>query len=294
MLRDVFLAQPEEPGGIVVEDVALLLLAQERRLLDGLDGDVNGPGPDHLVGSPHDPLPEASLDKPLEMTVELRAGVQPVVAGDVDVQVGMGEQHRDHLVHQRRAVVHGIHPQPLVSDEDVLQQKRAPQPHAISRGPQDVDAAGRTLSHVYPDRDVQLLGQREIGFVCLVVHPEALVLRSDLGEDRDLALGDQATQLVRRAVLAAEGESRDDSVGGGRSPYADLIWRARGDGPDVVPLEPGQRLLHESLVARRSRQPEWTRRDAIERDRLPGVDAWILDVPRVSAVRHCDAEVAQR
>ena len=59
--------------------------------------------------------------------------------------------------------------------------------------------------------------ERGIGAVCLVVHPKALVLRSDLDEDRDLALSDQATSSSGVAVLVDEGEGRDDSkVGGGR------------------------------------------------------------------------------
>jgi hypothetical protein len=42
MLFDFFLAEPEKACGIVVKDVTLLLRAQERRIFDGLDSDLDG------------------------------------------------------------------------------------------------------------------------------------------------------------------------------------------------------------------------------------------------------------
>ena len=43
--RDLLLAEPEEPGRVVVEDVPLLLLGQERGLLDYGHGPLDHPRP---------------------------------------------------------------------------------------------------------------------------------------------------------------------------------------------------------------------------------------------------------
>src|SRR5688572_25675635 len=56
MPGDLGLAQPEKPGRVVVEDVALLLRTEERCLVDGAYRGIDETGPHHLVGAEHDPV----------------------------------------------------------------------------------------------------------------------------------------------------------------------------------------------------------------------------------------------
>jgi len=54
MPRDVFLAETQEPRGVAVENVPLLLFRQEGRLVDNGDRALDRSGPDHLIRSEHD------------------------------------------------------------------------------------------------------------------------------------------------------------------------------------------------------------------------------------------------
>jgi phospholipase C len=70
MLRDFLFAEPEKASSVIVENVTLLLRAQERRIFDGLNGHFNGTRPYHLVRTPHNPFLESRVNEPLELAVE--------------------------------------------------------------------------------------------------------------------------------------------------------------------------------------------------------------------------------
>ncbi len=64
MPLDFLLAEVKKAGRVVVEDFALLFGVQERCLLDRLDGYLDGSGPSHLIGTPHDSILEpASINR---------------------------------------------------------------------------------------------------------------------------------------------------------------------------------------------------------------------------------------
>src|SRR5690242_10559083 len=63
--RDLRGAQPQEPRGVVIENVPLLRGAQERRLVNGLHGSGDQPWPDHLVRSEHHAIAISRIDNSL-------------------------------------------------------------------------------------------------------------------------------------------------------------------------------------------------------------------------------------
>lgn len=69
---DLFLAQAQEAGGIVVENVALLYGREERRLFDRLSRRFDNAWPDHLVRAEHDAIAIASLEELLQPAIERR------------------------------------------------------------------------------------------------------------------------------------------------------------------------------------------------------------------------------
>ena len=71
---NLFVAQPQESRGVVVEDVALLRLASGRRIFDRLDRGLDDARPDHLVGAEHDPVAIAGFDELLRKAIEGRRG----------------------------------------------------------------------------------------------------------------------------------------------------------------------------------------------------------------------------
>src|SRR5687768_12126250 len=87
MPRDIFLAEPEEPGGVIVEDVSLLLFRQEWRLVDNSDRAVDGSRPDHLVRSEHDAVGEPGVDDRLQ--VAIKRGARLRIDDDPDVDVNL-------------------------------------------------------------------------------------------------------------------------------------------------------------------------------------------------------------
>jgi hypothetical protein len=72
-----WLAQTEKASGVVVEDVALLLLAQKRCL--------DQSRPDHLVRPEHDSLSKAGVDELLELTVKVLSRVCPLDPASLDI-----------------------------------------------------------------------------------------------------------------------------------------------------------------------------------------------------------------
>jgi hypothetical protein len=78
MLRDLLLAEAEKASGVVVEDVALLLVAQERRFLDNRDCRFDDAGPIHLVRTEHHPLAESGVDELPDLLIEIGSRVEPL------------------------------------------------------------------------------------------------------------------------------------------------------------------------------------------------------------------------
>ena len=71
----------------------------------------------------------------------------------------------------------------------------------------------RAFAQVEGDRDVEFLGQREVGFVAQIVGAMAAVLEEDLAKHRQLPGRMQAPQLGDRLVLGlAEGHARQDDL----------------------------------------------------------------------------------
>ncbi len=173
---DLVLAQTQKACGVVVQDVAFLLRIEEWCGLDRVDRDVDCPRPYQLVRSPHDAFDEACVEEAFELSVEVRTGLCPVVAGDVDVDLGVSEQDRDHLVDQMGAVVHHIQPQSRVPDQHFFQLQGAGQLRSIA-GRGLVGAARRSLPEMDTDRDVQFFGEREVRLPSFVVQGYSAVLR---------------------------------------------------------------------------------------------------------------------
>ena len=91
MPLDLLLAEAEKASRVVVEDIALLFGAQEGRLLDRLDGYLDGSRPGHLVGAPHDSLFEPGIDQPLELGIEMLPRKVPIIARDIHIQLRVGK-----------------------------------------------------------------------------------------------------------------------------------------------------------------------------------------------------------
>lgn len=88
MPRDLFLAETQEPRRVVVEDVALLLFREERRLVDNGDGALDCSRPDHLIRSEHDAVREPRVNDRLQIAVKRPARL--VVDDDPDIDVYLG------------------------------------------------------------------------------------------------------------------------------------------------------------------------------------------------------------
>src|SRR5687767_6200191 len=85
MPRDVFLTETQEPRGVVVEDVALLLFGQQGRLVDNGDRALDRSRPDHLIRSEHDAVGEPGVDDRLQVAIKRRPRLRIDDDPDVDV-----------------------------------------------------------------------------------------------------------------------------------------------------------------------------------------------------------------
>ena len=65
MARDFFFARAQKAGGVVVENVALLLRGQKRRVFDAFDRRFDQARPDHLIRAEHHALAVAAVDDAL-------------------------------------------------------------------------------------------------------------------------------------------------------------------------------------------------------------------------------------
>jgi hypothetical protein len=83
MLGDLFRREPQEAGGIVVQNIAFLFRSEERGRFDCLDTLLDRCRAIHLVRPEHDATAKPGLDDPLEVTVEFLA--RQGVADDADV-----------------------------------------------------------------------------------------------------------------------------------------------------------------------------------------------------------------
>src|SRR5678810_760451 len=95
------------------------------------------------------------------MAVEFLSRKSPVVAGNVHVQLRVGVEHRHHLVYQGRSIVHYVDAKAGMTNQHFLEEKWTRQTRAVLWGA-EVCSAGRALTHVDADRNVQLFGQSEI------------------------------------------------------------------------------------------------------------------------------------
>ena len=82
----------QKASSIVVKNVALLLVAEVGIVLNDVDGDGEGFGPDHLVGAEHDAVLKASVNQAVEVAVEILS--REGVIDDADV----GPDPRRHAV----------------------------------------------------------------------------------------------------------------------------------------------------------------------------------------------------
>ena len=73
MPRHVLGGEAEKPRSIIVEDVTLLLWAEEGSGLDAFNRGVYGFRPDHLIRAKHDTICKACIDQPLQAR-SLRSG----------------------------------------------------------------------------------------------------------------------------------------------------------------------------------------------------------------------------
>ena len=93
MSRDVFFTETEEPRGVVVEDVALLLFRQQGCFVDDGDRALDRSRPDHLIRSEHDAIGEPSIDDRLQVAIKrgARLGTDDDPDVDVDLRVSVEE-----------------------------------------------------------------------------------------------------------------------------------------------------------------------------------------------------------
>lgn len=100
-----------------MEDQTLLPLCEKWRASDPLDRDSDSVEPYHVVGPKHDPPFETGVDQPTQIGVELLVGIGSVENSHIDIELRMGEHHRDHRVSERPAGVGNIDPQLGMTDE---------------------------------------------------------------------------------------------------------------------------------------------------------------------------------
>src|SRR4030095_13126596 len=114
------------------------------------------------------------------------------------------------------------------------------------------------------DWDIELLRKCEIGLERWIVDTKATILRSNLSEDRHLAVSYQTTQLLRCVIVFIEVDGRDNPPRGCGPPRSHTIQPPRCNRPDVVQFETRQTFLHEKLIRGRSWQSFRARRYTIE------------------------------
>jgi len=117
-------AEPEDPRGIVVENVALLAGGQERRLGDDRDRSFDDTRPHHLVRAERDPLLESGFDQPLKVAIARRSGLLEDDDARVDMDLRVRVEHGEHVVEHRAPGVHDVDAERRVSDEHRLQRER--------------------------------------------------------------------------------------------------------------------------------------------------------------------------
>ena len=102
------------------------------------------------------------------------------------------------------------------------------------------------------DRDVELLGQREIGCVAWIVGAMPAVLDRHLAQHRQLAGRMQRAQFGDRFVLAlAEADAGEDQVRCGLAPVGDQLDRSFGHRtPHVVPTQRGDGAVAQARIVR--------------------------------------------
>jgi hypothetical protein len=104
---------------------------------------------------------------------------------------------------------------------------------------------------VNPNRDVQLLGQGQIGLESFVSRLDSLVLNGHLAEDRIPASLEERAHFLcgRRPRTQVEKEAGDNPVGAGLVPL--VYQRATGHADDVPAFHDRKGLLHQILVGER-------------------------------------------
>ena len=119
---NLFLAQIKELRSVVVEQVGLLLGAQEIRRLDRLNRHVDRLRPDHLVRAEHDSLAETGAHEAPEMIQECLMLDNPRDGRHVAIELRVLVHHRDHFRRERKPAVLHEQAEVRMSHEHFFQQ----------------------------------------------------------------------------------------------------------------------------------------------------------------------------
>lgn len=239
---DFGLRQPQKPCRVVVENVALLRVAEERGTLDAADGRLDDTRPHHLIRSEHHTVAESGLDDPPEIAVELRLGERPHERANFGVHLPVCPHQREQVVDERPSRMHDVDTQLRMLQQQIFELQCAMEPGAVVW--KEVRGAWRPRADVNADRNVERFREGEIGLESRIVCGDTRVLIRDLGKNSELSVRVQRCHAAGRHGVATdlEAKPRYHAIWRVLPPSRDAFRRPAEHAHDIPPVENLNRL----------------------------------------------------